>query len=129
MSKNPFAPNHRGLVVVTLVKNYSANVAGEKAGFLPEIAKELVKKGYAVLPGQDAPAEQPADGGGAEITTRKFNPAKQGVDQVVAGSATDQLRAEFKALTGNDADARWGEARLKAEIDKALEAATKPADA
>lgn len=129
MNKNPFVPNHRGLVVVTLVKNYSANVAGEKAGFLPEIAKELVKKGYAVLPGQDAPAEQQADGGGAEITTRKFTPAKQEVEQADAGSAADNLRAEFKELTGKDADARWGEARLKAEIDKALEAATKPADA
>lgn len=125
---NPFQPNAKGLVVVTLLKSYSANVAGEKAGFLPAIAKELVKKGYAVLPGQDAPAEQSADGGGAEITTRKFNPAKQEVDQVVAGSATDKLRAEFKELTGNDADARWGAARLAAEIDKALEAATEPGE-
>lgn len=122
MSKKPFEPNARGVVVVRLVKSYGANVPGETAGFLPSIAKELVKKGAAVLPGQDAPAEKLADGDGAEITTRKFKPAER-------PSAIDNLRAEFKELTGNDADARWGEARLKAEIDKALEAATKPADA
>lgn len=125
---NPFEPNHRGLVVVKLTKNYAANVAGETAGFLPEIAKELVKKGAAVLPGQDAPAEKPADGDGVEITSRKFNPAKQEVDQVVPGSATDSLRKEFKELTGKDADSRWGAARLAAEIEKAMEAATKPAE-
>lgn len=126
MSK-PFQPNHRGLVVVKLTKNYASNVAGESAGFLPTIAKELVKKGYAVLPGQDAPAEKPADGGdGSAITTRKFNPAKQEVDQVVSGSATDSLRKEFKELTGKDADSRWGAARLAAEIEKAMEVATKP---
>lgn len=130
MSKKPFEPNARGVVVVRLVKSYGANVPGETAGFLPSIAKELVKKGAAVLPGQDAPAEKPAGGDeGVEITTRKFTPAKQEVEQADAGSATDNLRAEFKELTGKDADARWGEARLKAEIDKALEAATKPADA
>lgn len=128
MSK-PFEPNHRGLVVVKLTKNYAANVAGETAGFLPEIAKELVKKGAAVLPGQSAPQAATEAQEGPEITTRKFKPAMQEVDQAVAGTATDKLRAEFKELTGNDADARWGEARLKAEIDKALEAATKPADA
>jgi len=127
MSK-PFQPNHRGLVVVKLTKNYASNVAGESAGFLPSIAKELVKKGYAMLPGQDAPAEKPADGDGAEITTRKFNPAKQEVDQVVPGSATDSLRKEFKEMTGKDADSRWGAARLAAEIEKAMEAATKPAE-
>lgn len=126
---NPFEPNHRGLVVVKLTKNYAANVAGETAGFLPEIAKELVKKGAAVLPGQPAPQAAVETQEGPEITTRKFKPAMQEVDQAVAGTATDKLRAEFKELTGNDADARWGEARLKAEIDKALEAATKPADA
>lgn len=119
---NPFEPNHRGLVVVRLTKNYSANVAGETAGFLPEIAKELVKKGAAVLPGQSAPQAATEAQEGPEITTRKFKPAEQ-------PSAIDGLRVEFKELTGNDADARWGEARLKAEIDKALEAATKPADA
>jgi len=130
MSKKPFEPNKNGLVVVKLVKSYGTNVAGETCGFIPEIAKELVKKGYAVLPGQDVPAEKPADGGdGAEITTRKFNPAKQEVDQVVPGSATDSLRKEFKELTGKDADSRWGAARLAAEIEKAIEAATAPADA
>lgn len=129
MSKKPFEPNRNGLVVVNLVKSYGTNVAGETCGFIPEIAKELVKKGYAVLPGQDVPTEKPADGGdGAEITTRKFNPAKQEVGQVVSGSATDSLRKEFKELTGNDPDARWGAARLAAEIEKALEAATAPAE-
>lgn len=126
---NPFEPNHRGLVVVKLTKNYAANVAGETAGFLPEIAKELVKKGAAVLPGGPVPQADAGAQGGPEITTRKFTPAKQEVEQADAGSAADNLRAEFKELTGKDADARWGEARLKAEIDKALEAATKPADA
>lgn len=129
MSKTPFVPNHRGLVVVRLTKNYSANVAGETAGFLPEIAKELVKKGAAVLPGSPVPQADAGAQDGPEITTRKFTPAKQEVEQADAGSAADNLRAEFKELTGKDADARWGEARLKAEIDKALEAATKPADA
>lgn len=129
MSKKPFEPNARGVVVVKLVKSYGANVPGETAGFLPSIAKELVKKGVAVLPGQEAPAQPDAAQGGAEITTRKFNPAKQEVDQVVPGSATDSLRKEFKELTGKDADSRWGAARLAAEIEKALEAATAPADA
>lgn len=129
MSKKPFEPNRNGLVVVKLVKSYGTNVAGETCGFIPEIAKELVKKGYATLPGQEAPAEKPADGDeGIEITTRKFKPAKQEADQVVTGSDTDKLRAEFKELTGNDADTRWGAARLAAEIDKALDAATGPGE-
>lgn len=144
MSKNPFAPNHRGLVVVKLTKNYASNVAGESAGFLPSIAKELVKKGYAELPGQKSSAQPEAKQDGPELTSRKFQPQRDPLDhdgdgkkggsvpddqRVVPGSATDSLRKEFKELTGKDADARWGEARLKAEIDKALEAATKPADA
>lgn len=32
----------------------------------------------------------------------------------------DQLRAEYADLTGKAADRRWGEARLRQEIDKAL---------
>ncbi len=127
MSKNPFEPNKRGLVVVVLKKNYASNVAGEKAGFLPEIAKDLVRKGYAALIGAKNDAEKPAEGGdGAEITSRKFNPAKQDSDPVLTGSATDSLRAEFKELTGSDPDARWGAARLAAEIDKAKELAGEP---
>lgn len=143
MSK-PFQPNHRGLVVVKLTKNYASNVAGESAGFLPSIAKELVKKGYAVLPGQEAPAQPEAAQGGAEITTRKFNPQRDPLDhdgdgkkggsvpddqRVVPGSATDSLRKEFKELTGKEPDSRWGAARLAAEIEKAMEAATSPDDA
>lgn len=34
----------------------------------------------------------------------------------------DTLRAEYKSLSGEDADKRWGEARLKAEIDTLLKA-------
>lgn len=123
-----FTPNRNGVVIVVMASTYGSNVAGETAGFLPAIAKELIKKGYAELPGQPSKPEQPADGGnGAELTTRKFNPQKQ-PDDVVPGSATDKLRAEYKELTGSDADARWGAARLAAEIDKALEAATEPED-
>mgnify|MGYP001262317926 CR=1 FL=1 len=33
-----------------------------------------------------------------------------------------KLRAEFKELTGKDADGRWKADRIQAEIDKALEA-------
>lgn len=32
----------------------------------------------------------------------------------------DTLRAEYKSLSGEDADKRWGEARLKTEIDTLL---------
>lgn len=139
MSK-PFQPNHRGLVVVKLTKNYASNVAGESAGFLPSIAKELVKKGYAVLPGQEARAQPETAQDGGEITTRKFNPQRDPLDHdgdgkkggsVPAGDPSDaiaKLRAEFKELTGKDAHARWGEARLQAEVDRALEAAAAPAE-
>jgi hypothetical protein len=140
---NPFAPNKNGVVVVTLAQPYGSNVAGEKAGFLPEIAKALVKKGMAVLPGQTAPQADAGAQGGPEMTSRKFTPQRDPLDhdsdgkkggslpddqRVLPGSATDSLRAEFKELTGKDADSRWGAARLAAEIEKALEAATAPAD-
>lgn len=125
MSKKPFEPNKNGLVVVKLVKSYGTNVAGETCGFIPEIAKELVKKGMAALPGQPVPAdaEQKAEDG-AEMTARQFKAqaAPEGV------SAADALRTEYKKLTGNDPDARWGAARLAAEIEKAIEAATAPAE-
>lgn len=125
MSKKPFEPNRNGLVVVNLVKSYGTNVAGETCGFIPEIAKELVKKGMAVLSGQPVPAEpeKKAEDGG-EMTARQFKAqvAPEGV------SAADALRAEYKELTGNDPDARWGAARLAAEIEKAIEAATAPAE-
>ena len=140
--KNPFAPNQNGVVVVAMKQPYGSNVAGEKAGFLPEIAKALVKKGMATLPGHETKTEKSAEAGdGVELTSRKFNPQRDPLDhdgdgkkggslsddqRVVPGSATDSLRAEFKELTGKDADSRWGAARLAAEIDKALEAVTKP---
>lgn len=47
-------PNKHGLVVVTLTKNYGSNVAGDRAGFLPEIAAALVASGAAT---SFAPAE------------------------------------------------------------------------
>lgn len=74
-----FEPNKNGLVAVKLLKNYGTNVAGETAGFLPEIAKELVKKGAAHLPGHPPKAEKKADAkqDGREVTTRKFAPQKQ----------------------------------------------------
>ena len=64
-----FEPNKNGLVVVKMLKNYAANVAGETAGFLPEIAKALVKDGIAHLPGE-APkkSDEPTDDG-AEVLT------------------------------------------------------------
>lgn len=40
-------PNKHGLVVVTLTKNYGGNVAGDRAGFLPEIAAQLIATGAA----------------------------------------------------------------------------------
>jgi hypothetical protein len=120
---NPFTPNARGLVVVTMLKHYGSNVAGDKAGFLPEIAKDLVKKGAATLPGMEpAKSEAPADDG-VEVTTRKFRPSER-------PGGLDKLRDEYKAATGEDASARWGEARLKAEIAKAKDAKSEaPADA
>ena len=123
---NPFTPNARGLVVVTMLKHYGSNVAGDKAGFLPEIAKDLVKKGAATLPGMEpAKSEAPADDG-AEVTSRKFRAAVS----PAGTSALDDLRDEFKALTGEDADARWGASRIAAEINKAKDAKSEaPADA
>ncbi len=47
-------PNKHGLVVVTLTKNYGSNVAGDRAGFLPEVAAALVAQGAAT---SFAPAE------------------------------------------------------------------------
>lgn len=85
-----FVPNKAGLVSVKLMKNYASNVAGETAGFLPEIAEALVKSGIAHLPGQPPKtdeAEKPKRGKKAEepktdeaengedapeVTTRKF---------------------------------------------------------
>lgn len=34
----------------------------------------------------------------------------------------ETARAEYRELTGKDADGRWKEDRIRAEIDKALEA-------
>lgn len=39
-----------------------------------------------------------------------------------AGEVVDKLRAEYKELTGKDADGRWKADRIQSEIDKALEA-------
>lgn len=39
-----------------------------------------------------------------------------------ADDATLKLRAEYKELTGKDADGRWKADRIQSEIDKALEA-------
>lgn len=44
---------------------------------------------------------------------------EKGADQA---DPVDKLRAEYKELAGNDADKRWGEARLQSEIDKLLKA-------
>lgn len=128
--KKPFTPNRNGVVVVKLTQPYSSNVPGETAGFLPEIAKALVRKGIAVLPGQEQ-TEQPNEAQDSpEMTTRKFRPVRDPLDHDGDGKKggslpADQreglsdLRAEYKGLTGADADGRWSEARLKAEIEKA----------
>lgn len=139
MSKNPFAPNANGVVVVTLLKTYGSNVAGEKAGFMPGIAKALVKEGIATLSGYDAGAAKKASpkSEAPEVTTRKFQPRKEhpldGDGDGKAGGSLpakerdicDDLRAEYKAITETDADMRWGEERLQQEIKKAKNAKAK----
>lgn len=125
--KSPFTPNANGLVILKLIKGYGSNIAGDTAGFLPEIAKSLVQKGYAQLPGHD-PVSVPVDA--PVVTTRSFRPAREPLNndsdsRDESGAPADKraglapLRDEYKAMTGQDADARWGEARLKAEIAKA----------
>lgn len=133
---DPFKPNSRGLAVIRLTKSYGANVAGETAGFLPAVAKELVKRGMASLPGHEPSANTAAEGdAGAELTSRKFKPQRDPLDHDGDGKkggsvpasereGLDKLRADYKELTDSDADQRWGQARLEAEISKALEAAS-----
>lgn len=49
--------------------------------------------------------------------------AARTVDVVAdGGGEIDRLRAEYKELTGKDADGRWKADRIQSEIDKALEA-------
>ena len=132
MSK-AFAPNVRGLVPVKMVKSYGSNVTGETAGFLPAVAKELVRKGIATLPGQPATASE-ASVDSAEMTTRQFRQKADPLDHDGDGkkggskpaperSGLDDLRDEYRTVVGSDPDARWGAARIAAEIDKFRDAA------
>lgn len=79
MSK-PFTPNARGLVVVKMIKNYDSNVAGETAGFIPAVAKELVRKGLAQLPGHEPPKTVAENFDEAAMTSRTFKPEKDPLD-------------------------------------------------
>jgi hypothetical protein len=90
-------PNKHGLVVVTLTKNYGGNVAGDRAGFLPAIAEQLIATGaaksFAPAEAQHAVemelAKREAEAGGAggehvivkkEDADSKGNPTPSGDD-------------------------------------------------
>lgn len=90
------------------------------------------------LPGKDGPVRLPAFGSvegefcgeyleilkASNVVTiaepsakpKEKAPAQETDDDI------DTLRAEYKSLSGEDADKRWGEARLKTEIDTLLKA-------
>lgn len=119
--RSRFTPNKNGLVVVTLIKNYGTNVAGEKCGFLPRIAMALVDQGAAQLPGVVGQPEAEEENAPA-MTTRAFRPEKPKVEETDPEEMTDDLRGEYKALTGIDADLRWGETRLSKEVEAAKRA-------
>lgn len=90
------------------------------------------------LPGKDGPVRLPAFGSvdgefsgeyieilrasnvvsieESSAKTKGRAPAQDSDDDI------DTLRAEYKSLSGEDADKRWGEARLKTEIDTLLKA-------
>lgn len=130
MSK-PFTPNARGLVAVSLLKNYDSNVAGETAGFLPDLAKELVRKGIAKLPGTPDPKPKQEEGG-AEMTSRQFRPAdpldhdgngkKGGSAKQPPSAELVQARADYRAAFGKAPFGAWGVDEIRKRI------AEKPAD-
>jgi len=122
--KSPFAPNANGVVVVKLVQPYASNVAGETAGFLPEIAKALVKKGIAHLP-SDAPAASEV-ATGPEMTTRKFHPLDHDKNGKKGGSpkpaADDDLtaaRQEYREALNRQPFHGWDAAELRKRIAEA----------
>lgn len=122
--KSPFAPNAKGLVIVVMDKAYASNVAGEKAGFLPEIAKALVKKGIAHLPGEAPAASEAATG--PEMTTRKFRPLDHDKDGKKGGSpkpaADDDLtaaRQEYREALNRQPFHGWDAAELRKRIAEA----------
>lgn len=131
---NHLKTNKRGLVVVKLLKNYASNVAGETCAFLPEIARALIAKGAAVVPGAARGECVEGDDDAPAITTRQFHPLDHDKDGKKGGSLPSgqrdelaDLQAEFVALTGQEPDKRWGRARLEAEIAKARDAAVSDA--
>lgn len=90
------------------------------------------------LPGNDGPVRLPAFGSvegefsgeyleilrASNVVSIEESSAKpkEKAPPQEAGDDIDTLRAEYKSLSGEDADKRWGEARLKAEIDSLLKA-------
>lgn len=123
--KKPFEPNARGLVAVSLLKGYDSNVAGETAGFLPDLAKELVRKGIAKLPG--TPDQQPrAEEKGAEMTSRQFKPAdpldhdgdgkKGGAEKQPPSEELIQARADYRAAFDKAPFMGWDAEELRKRI-------------
>lgn len=53
------------------------------------------------------------------VTTGATTPDRSSSDDHHDGDARDTLRAEYEALTGEKPDKRWGEKRLRDEIDVA----------
>lgn len=90
------------------------------------------------LPGKDGPVRLPAFGSVEGEFSGEYLEilSSSNVVTIVESSAKtkekasaqedegdiDTLRAEYKSLSGEDADKRWGEARLKTEIDTLLKA-------
>lgn len=58
----------------------------------------------------------------AELEALRYGglPGAEGGDAGIEGESLDELRASYKELSGEDADKRWGEARLNDEINKLL---------
>lgn len=86
-----------GLVPVKMLKSYGSNSRGEIAGFLPEVAEELVAKKHATfnLKAAASPVQKSVEAGSAEVVDTKGIKAENATLQ----SENDELKKQIEELT------------------------------